>query len=112
MFRCGGAWILEKSSCSMSRVKKTKAKTAKAISRGGTKPKSIDEYLGGVPEPGRNTLKKMRAAIRSAAPPGTTEIISYGIPAFKYKEVLVWIAAFADHCSLFPKADIIGKFRN
>lgn len=24
----------------------------------------------------------------------------------------MWIAAFADHCSLFPKADIIGKFRN
>jgi len=96
----------------MGRVKKSKGTNRKAVSKAGTKPKNIDQYLTGVPEPGRSTLKKIRAAIRAAAPPETTEIISYGIPAFRYKEVLVWFAAFADHASLFPKADIIRRFED
>ena len=50
--------------------------------------------------------------IRAAAPAGTTEVISYGIPAFKHKGVLVWFAAFAKHCSLFPTAAVIEKFKN
>lgn len=54
----------------------------------------------------------MRAAIRSAAPPEATETISYRIPAFKYKGVLVWFAAFSDHCSLFPTAAVIKAFEN
>ena len=48
--------------------------------------KTIDEYLAGVPEPARRTLNNIRAAIRSAAPPEATEIISYKIPAFSTKE--------------------------
>jgi uncharacterized protein YdhG (YjbR/CyaY superfamily) len=73
-------------------------------------PKNIDDYLARIPEPGRNTLKKLRAAIRSAAPRDATETISYGIPAFKYKGILVWFAAFSNHCSLFPTASVISAF--
>src|SRR5437879_13653224 len=80
--------------------------------KGKGTPKSIDEYLACVPEPARSTLNKIRAAIRSAAPREATEIISYGMPAFKHKEVLVWFAAFSDHCSLFPTASMIEKFKN
>lgn len=54
----------------------------------------------------------MRAAIRSAVPRRATEVISYGIPAFKHGVVLVWYAAFANHCSLFPTAAVIEKFKN
>ena len=54
----------------------------------------------------------MRAAIRSVVPRDASETISYGIPAFKTKKVLVWFAAFSDHCSLFPTAAIIDKFKN
>ncbi len=75
-------------------------------------PKNIDEYLAGVPEPARSTLNKIRAAIRSAAPPEATETISYRIPAFKYKGMLVWFAAFSNHCSLFPTAAVIEAFKN
>ena len=53
----------------------------------------------------------MRATIRSVVPPEATEAISYGMPAFKYKGVLVWYAAFSDHCSLFPTASIIEEFK-
>ena len=33
------------------------------------KPKNVEEYLASVPEPARATLKKIRAAIRSAVRP-------------------------------------------
>ena len=76
-------------------------------------PRNIDEYLAGVPEPARGTLCKVRAVIRSAAPPETTEGISYGMPAFKYKGPLVAFAAFSDHCSLFPmNPSVIEAFKN
>lgn len=69
---------------------------------GGAVPKDVDEYLAGVPEPARTTLNKIRAIIRSVAPPEATEAISYGMPTFKYKGPLFAYAAFKDHCSLFP----------
>ncbi|HEY1764979.1 MAG TPA: DUF1801 domain-containing protein [Opitutaceae bacterium] len=72
---------------------------------------SIDAYLARVPEPSRKALERLRRAVRSAAPKGTTETISYGIPAFRYKGLLAWFAAFSDHCSFFPRASVIRKFR-
>jgi uncharacterized protein YdhG (YjbR/CyaY superfamily) len=83
-----------------------------SAAKGNAAPKSVDEYLAGIPEPARGTLNKVRAAIRSAAPPEAAETISYRIPAFKYKGVLVWFAAFSDHCSLFPTAAVITAFKN
>lgn len=53
----------------------------------------------------------MRAAIRRAVPREATETISYQIPAFKHKGILVWFAAFSDHCSLFPTAALIKEFK-
>jgi uncharacterized protein YdhG (YjbR/CyaY superfamily) len=93
------------------RVGASKDRGAKRRS-GVPAPTSVDEYLAGLPEPVRGALSKMRAAIRSAVPRESTEVISYGIPAFKHKVVLVWYAAFADHCSLFPTAAVIEKFKN
>jgi uncharacterized protein YdhG (YjbR/CyaY superfamily) len=78
----------------------------------GDAPKNIDEYLAGVPEPARSTLNKIRASAWSALPPEATETISYRIPAFKYRGIVIWFAAFSDHCSLFPKASIIEMFKN
>ncbi len=75
-------------------------------------PKTVDEYLAGIPEPAHSTLQRVRAAVRSAAPPEATEGISYGIPMFKHKGVLVWFAAFAKHCSFFPTAAVIAQFQN
>src|SRR5262249_3885458 len=86
-----------------------KASSRKAVR---SKPKSVDDYLEGVPEPARSTLNKIRAAIQSVVPKGTIEVISYGIPGFRYKRMLVWYAAFADHCSLFPTASVIAKFKD
>lgn len=81
--------------------------------KGHAPPKDIDEYLASVPEPARGTLNKVRAAIRSAAPPEATEAISYRIPTFKYKGNLVAFAAFSNHCSFFPMSlAIMAAFKN
>jgi uncharacterized protein YdhG (YjbR/CyaY superfamily) len=72
----------------------------------------VDEYLAAAPEPASAMLAKMRAAIRSALPAEATEVISYQIPAFKLKKVLVWFAAFQDHCSLFPTAAVLEQFKD
>jgi uncharacterized protein YdhG (YjbR/CyaY superfamily) len=84
-------------------------RSSQAKRKGG--PKNVDEYLTAIPEPARSTFNKIRAAIRSAVPQKATETISYGIPAFKYSGVLVWFAAFSNHCSLFPTASIIEAFK-
>ena len=88
---------------------KSRARTSKKKTNA---PTSIDEYLSRVPEPARSTLNKVRAAIRSAAPPEASETISYGIPAFRHKGMLLWFAAFSDHCSLFPTAGIVEEFKS
>ena len=85
-------------------MKKAIRSRRRSTTKGRAAPKTVDEYLAGVPEPARSTLEKVRAVIRSAAPPEATEVISYGIPMFKYKGMLMGFAAFSDHCSLFPGA--------
>ena len=87
-------------------MKKTKSGKPAAV------PKTVNDYLLRVPEPARTTLKKVRAVIRSVAPPEATESISYGIPTFKYKGMLASFASFSDHCSLFPGAGPTIEFKN
>jgi uncharacterized protein YdhG (YjbR/CyaY superfamily) len=93
-------------------MKKVKSGNRRSAAKGSGAPRNVDEYLAGVPEPARSTLNKMRAAIRSTVPPEATETISYGMPAFKHKGVLVWFAAFSNHCSLFPTASVIEAYKN
>jgi uncharacterized protein YdhG (YjbR/CyaY superfamily) len=93
-------------------------KKAKTVVRGSAAkdkgdPKAVDEYLARVPEPARSTLNKVRAAIRSAVPPEATEAIGYRIPTFRYKGALLGVAAFSDHCSLFPMSlAVMASFKN
>src|SRR2546429_5884343 len=93
-------------------MKKLKSGNRRSAAKGKGAPKNVDEYLAGVPEPARSALNKIRAAIRCAVPPEATETISYGIPAFKHKGVLVWFAAFSTNCSLFPTASAVEAFKN
>lgn len=94
-------------------MKKANTRAGGSAAKRNAPPKNTDEYLARVPEPARSTLKKIRAAIRSAVPPEATEAISYGMPAFKYKGPLVWFAAFKEHCSFFPGSGaLIAGFNN
>ena len=96
----------------MARMKKVKPGNRSSRAKGNRGPEDVDDYLAGVPQPARSTLNTIRAAIRSAVPSEATETISYGIPAFKHKGVLVWFAAFSNHCSFFPTASVIEAFKN
>ena len=91
--------------------RQTSAKAARTT-KSKSAPKTVHEYMARLAQPAQTKLKQVRAAIRSAVPAETTEVISYGIPAFKQKRVLVWYAAFADHWSLFPTAAVIEQFRD
>ncbi len=73
---------------------------------------SVDDYLANVPEQSRKCFLELRSVVRSAVPREAEEIISYRIPAFRHKRVLVWFAAFAQHCSLFPTAAVIQQFKD
>ena len=92
-------------------MKKPKPRPRKPKTKTRPAAKTVKQYLARVAESPRTTLNKMRATIRSAVPKDAVEIISYGIPAFKQKRVLVWYAAFSNHCSLFPTAAIIENFK-
>jgi uncharacterized protein YdhG (YjbR/CyaY superfamily) len=66
--------------------------------RKGGPAKDVDEYLNEQTADVKRTLQKVREAIKTAAPKAE-EVISYGIPTYKFKGPLVHFAAFKDHCS-------------
>jgi len=68
--------------------------------RGMPKFDSVSDYLKAVPPAPRALLKQLRQTIKAAAPKAT-EVISYGIPGYKHHGMLVYFAAFKNHCSLF-----------
>lgn len=91
--------------------KKEPAKRSSAAKK-AVAESDVDKYLAAVPDPGRTTLNKIRAMIRSVVPAEATEALSYGIPAFKYKGGLVAYAAFKDHCSFFPMgSQVLDQFK-
>jgi uncharacterized protein YdhG (YjbR/CyaY superfamily) len=94
------------------KVKKRKSGNRPSATKATAARKNVDKYFAAAPEAARSSLNKMRATIRSAVPREAIETISYGIPAFKHKVVLVWYAAFSNHCSLFPAAAVIEAFKN
>jgi uncharacterized protein YdhG (YjbR/CyaY superfamily) len=62
----------------------------------------IDAILAAAPADQREALQGLRRSIAAAAPEAD-EIISYGMPAFRYHgRALVSYSAFKAHCSLFP----------
>jgi len=95
-----------------------KRTTVRPISKTGSRNKSpgaansVEDYIASIPESGRKAFEQLREAVRQAAPKDAIEVISYGIPALKTERVLVWYAAFSKHCSLFPSASVLIRFKN
>jgi uncharacterized protein YdhG (YjbR/CyaY superfamily) len=69
------------------------------------KPTTVDEYLAGVSDARyRAALQDLRGKI-SAAAPDAEEVISYGVPAYRQKKMLVSFGAAAKHCALYVMSE-------
>ncbi len=64
-------------------------------------PRNIDEYIASFSPEDQSILEKIRLTIREAAPEAE-EKISYRMPAFALKGILVYFAAFKKHIGLYP----------
>jgi uncharacterized protein YdhG (YjbR/CyaY superfamily) len=71
---------------------------------------SVDEYIASFDGEVRERLERIRAVIREAAPEAE-EKISYGMPAYKMKRILVYFAAHTNHIGLYPTPSATGKFK-
>ncbi|MGD0566612.1 MAG: DUF1801 domain-containing protein [Candidatus Goldiibacteriota bacterium] len=74
------------------------------------KNKEVSAFIGKYPSNIRNILEKIRETIRRAAPEAD-EIISYKMPAYRMKKILVYFAAFKEHISFFPTSSGIKVFK-
>lgn len=61
----------------------------------------VDKYIAKFDPDVRDVLQKVRETIRAAAPEAI-EVISYQMPAFKLKGILVYFAAWKKHIGLYP----------
>ncbi len=67
----------------------------------------IDDYLENIDQPQKVQLERIRRVVGKMVP-GAEEVISYGMPAFKYNgKYLLAFAAFTNHMSIFPGAEPI-----
>jgi uncharacterized protein YdhG (YjbR/CyaY superfamily) len=74
-------------------------------------PGNIDEYIAGYPGDIRINLEKIRAAIREAAPEAL-EKISYSMPSYTLKGMLVYFAAHTNHLGFYPFKSAIEAFKS
>lgn len=75
-----------------------------------TKPANVDAYIASFPADIQKLLVQIRLTIKLAAPEAT-EVISYGVPAFKLNAMLVWFAAHTHHIGLYPRGSGLEEFK-
>lgn len=66
-----------------------------------TKIETVADYIAGFPPKVQTLLKKVRTAVRKAAPKAE-EGISYRIPSYKQNGIVAYFAAFKKHIGFFP----------
>ena len=83
----------------------------KSVQKGNTTPaaEEVRAYLAAQPPATRKALKRLRAALRAAAPTAA-DGFSYRIPCLRIDgRPLVWYAGWKNHVSLYPMGDAIRK---
>jgi uncharacterized protein YdhG (YjbR/CyaY superfamily) len=76
-----------------------------------TKFKTVDEYISSQPKNVKSVLQQLRKAIQEAAPEAE-ELISYNMPGYKLKGMLVYFAAWKEHIGFYgASSTLVEKFR-
>ena len=70
---------------------------------------TIDQYIQQFPNDIREKLTELKNIILKAAPEAT-EKISYKMPAFHWKENLIYFAAYKNHIGIYPTSKPIVHF--
>lgn len=73
-------------------------------------PKKIEDYIKTFPKDVQILLRKLKAAIKTAAPKAE-EKISYRMPAFFLNGPLVYFAAYKKHIGFYPTSTPIKVFK-
>src|SRR5579863_6432559 len=81
----------------------------KPTAKRGT-PRSVDEYIASFPKETQRLLSELRKTIKAAAP-NAEEVISYQMPAYKQKGILVYFAGYKNHIGFYPTASGILNFK-
>ena len=68
---------------------------------GDSEAGTIDAYIAASSPAAQPALRRIREIVRGAAP-AAEEIISYRMPAFRGRGILVYFAAFKSHIGIFP----------
>lgn len=72
----------------------------------------IDDYLKNVSSPHKEALQHISNIIKQTVP-DASEVITYGMPGFKYNgKYLISFAVFKDHMSIFPGAAVIEDIKD
>ena len=72
----------------------------------------VTDYLNTLGEAEKNALERIQAIVTQIAPEAE-EVITYGMPGYKYKgKYLISFAAFKDHLSIFPGAEAIEALKD
>ncbi len=69
---------------------------------------NVDDYLANQPEKNRVALSKLREFIQKLAPEAS-EVISYGMPLYKFHGMLVGFAGYKNHLGFYP-GGIVQEF--
>lgn len=73
-------------------------------------PRSVDEYISDYPADIQKKITEIRSVIRKAAP-DAVEKISYGMPAYTFKGMLIYFAAHTNHIGLYPYPSAMEAFK-
>ena len=76
-----------------------------------TKFKTVDEYIYLQPKNIKPLLQQIRKTIKEAAP-DAEELISYNMPGYKLKGMLVYFAAWKEHIGFYgASSTLVEKFK-